>query len=105
MWTALQEHRGRNRCWQLSRVESSEFVTKTEPCLSTLDQVDGLGTVVKVSLALTHTKLSERIGEARALSYSYLCRCIVYGSYGFVMPKPCGRIVGGSYGFVMPVYR
>ena len=38
---ALLERRGRSRCWQLGRVESSELVTKTEPCLSTTDQVNG----------------------------------------------------------------
>ena len=37
----LREHRGRNRCWQLGRVESSELMTKTEQCLSTTDQVNG----------------------------------------------------------------
>ena len=40
-------------------------MTKTELCLSTTDQVNGRG---KVCQALTHTKSSERIGEARALS-------------------------------------
>ena len=40
---ALLECRGRDRCWQLGRVESSELVTKTEPCLSTTDQVNGRG--------------------------------------------------------------
>ena len=39
----LREHRGRNRCWQLGRVESSELVTKTEPCLSTTNQVNKRG--------------------------------------------------------------
>ena len=28
----LRERRGGNQCWQLGRVESSELVTKTEPC-------------------------------------------------------------------------
>ena len=37
---ALRERRGRNRCWRLGRVESSELVTK---CLSTADQVNGRG--------------------------------------------------------------
>ena len=39
----LRERRGRNRCWQLGRVESSELVTKTGPRLSTTDQVNGRG--------------------------------------------------------------
>ena len=39
----LRERRGQSRCWQLARVESSELVTKTESCLSTMDQVNGLG--------------------------------------------------------------
>ena len=43
-------------------------MTETETCLSTTDQMNGRGTVVKVSQALTHKKSSERIGEARALS-------------------------------------
>ena len=29
--------------WQLGRVESSELVTKTEPCLRTTDQVNERG--------------------------------------------------------------
>ena len=37
----LRERRGRNQCWQLGRVESSELVTKTKPC--TTDQVNGRG--------------------------------------------------------------
>ena len=36
----LLERRGRNRCWQLGRVDSGELATKTEPCLSTTDQVN-----------------------------------------------------------------
>ena len=40
---ALLERRGRSRCWLLGRVESSELLTKTEPCLSTTDQVNGRG--------------------------------------------------------------
>ena len=40
---ALLERRSRDRCWQLGRVESSELVTETEPCLSTTDQVNGRG--------------------------------------------------------------
>ena len=40
---ALLERRGRNRCWQLGHGESSELVTKTEPCLSTMVQVNGRG--------------------------------------------------------------
>ena len=40
---ALLQRRGRSRCWQLGRVESSELVTKTEPCFSTTDQVNGYG--------------------------------------------------------------
>ena len=43
-------------------------MTKTESCPSTTDQVNGRGTVAKVCQALTLTKSSERIGEARALS-------------------------------------
>ena len=39
----LLERRGRSWCWQLGRVESSELVTKTEPYLSTTDQVNGRG--------------------------------------------------------------
>ena len=39
----LRERRGRNRCWQLGRVESIELITNTEPCLSTTDQVNGRG--------------------------------------------------------------
>ena len=39
----LQERRGRNRCWQLGHVESSRLVTKNEPYLSTMDQVNGRG--------------------------------------------------------------
>ena len=39
----LRERRGRNQCWQFGRVESSELVTKNEPCLSTTDQVNGRG--------------------------------------------------------------
>ena len=40
---ALLERRGRSRCWQFGPVESSELVTKTEPCLSTTGQVNGRG--------------------------------------------------------------
>ena len=40
------------------------LVTKTESCISTTDQVNGRGTVAKVCQALTHTKSSERTGEA-----------------------------------------
>ena len=40
---ALLERRGRNRCWQLGRVESGELATKTETYLSTADQVNGRG--------------------------------------------------------------
>ena len=40
---ALLERRGRNRCWQLGRVESGELATKTEPCLSSTDRVNGRG--------------------------------------------------------------
>ena len=58
---ALMVHRGRSRCWQLGRVESGEQAT--ESCLSTADQVD-----VRGNRALAHTKSSERIGDARALS-------------------------------------
>ena len=43
-------------------------MTKIESCLSTTDQVNGRGTVAKVYQALTDTKSSEQIGEARALS-------------------------------------
>ena len=68
MWTALWEHRGRNWCWQLGCVESSELVTKTESCLSTTDQVNRRRTVAKVCQALIHTESSKRIDEARALS-------------------------------------
>ena len=39
----LHERRGRSRCRQLGRVESSGLVTKTEPRLSTTDQVNGRG--------------------------------------------------------------
>ena len=52
----------------VGRVKWSELVTKTESCLSTTDQVNGQGTVAKVCQALTHTKSSEHIDEARALS-------------------------------------
>ena len=48
--------------------------------------------MAKVCQALTHTKSSERIGEARALSCPWQCGRIVDGSYGFAMPKPCGRV-------------
>ena len=27
---------------------------------------------------------------------------MVYGGYGFAVPKPCGRVVDGSYGFAVP---
>ena len=77
-------------------------MTKTEACLSITDQVNGRRSVAKVRQALTHTKLSERIGEARALSCPKLCRHIVYSSYGFTVTKPCERVVDGRYGFVMP---
>ena len=40
---ALLERRGRSRCWQLGRVESSDLVTKTEPCLRATEQVNGWG--------------------------------------------------------------
>ena len=59
-------------------------------------------TVAKVFQALAHMKLSERIGEARALSCSELRRRIGDGSYGFAVPKLCGRIGDGSYGFSVP---
>ena len=49
-------------------MKSIELVIKTKSFLSTADQVNGRGTVAKVCQALTHTKLSERIDEARALS-------------------------------------
>ena len=65
---ALQERRGWSQCWQLGRVESSELVTKTEPCLSTTDQVKDGEIVAKVCQALAHTRSSERVGEARASS-------------------------------------
>ena len=54
--------------------------------------------MAKVCQALSHTKSSERIGEARALSCPLLCGHIVYGSYGFAVPKPRERVVDGSYG-------
>ena len=49
-------------------------MTKTESCLITTDQENGRGTVAKVCQGLTHTKSSEGIGEARALSCPYLVR-------------------------------
>ena len=97
----LLERRGQNRCSQLVRVESSELGTKAEPCLSTTDQVNSGENMAKVCQALTHTKSSEQIGRARALSYPEPCRHIVYGSYGFAVSKPCRHIVDGSYGFVV----
>ena len=59
-------------------------------------------TVAKFCQALAHTKSSERIGEARDLPCSLLCRRTVDGSYGFAVPKLCGRIVDGRYGFAAP---
>ena len=37
----LLEHRSRSRYWQLGHVQSGELATKTEPCLSITDQVNG----------------------------------------------------------------
>ena len=37
--------------WQLRRVESSELVTKTGPCLSTTDQVNGRGNHQRTNMA------------------------------------------------------
>ena len=44
-------------------------MTKTEPCLSITDQVNGRATVAKVCQALRCMQSSERVDEARALSY------------------------------------
>ena len=46
------------------------LATKTESCLSTADQVNGRESMVKACQAVAHTKLSEQIAEARALSCS-----------------------------------
>ena len=48
--------------------------------------------------ALRCMQSSERIDEARALSCPYLCRRIVDGSYGFVVPDNC---VGVSFTVVI----
>ena len=57
-------------------------------------------TVAKVCHALAHTRSSERIGEARALSCPELCGRIWDDS--FAVPKLCERIGDGSYGFAVP---
>ena len=45
-----------------------------------------------VCQALAYTQSSERIDEARALLCPRLCRHIVYGGYGFVVPDSCAGV-------------
>ena len=54
--------------------------------------------MAKVCQALAYTQSSERIDEARALSYPLLCERIVYCGYGFVVPDSC---VGVSFTVAM----
>ena len=48
--------------------------------------------VAKVCQALAYMQSSEQIDEARALSCPKLCGCIVYGSYGLVVPYSCAGV-------------
>ena len=77
---------------------SGELVTKTEPCLSVMDQVKGLPGLSTDEIERTSR---EKLGLCRAPlavrtyrtgAKALLCQSRADDGYGWVAPKPCGRI-------------